>query len=325
MLLARGHSVVGVDSDLFRRCDFVDAPTPVPEIEKDVRDLAPGDLDGFDAIAHLAALSNDPLGDLNPALTDEINHHATIRLARFAKELGIGRFVFSSSCSNYGASGGDWLAEDAPFNPVTPYGVSKVDVEAGLTALADSSFSPTYLRNATAYGFSCRIRFDLVLNNLVAWAAATGKIFIKSDGTPWRPIVHIEDIARAFVAVLEAERDVVHDQAFNVGRNEDNYQVREIADIVQEIAPDCEIAYAEDGGPDLRSYRVDCSKIRELLPAFEPEWTARAGAQDLYDRFRANRVAIKDIEGPRYQRVAHVRWLIKSGRLDETLRASAFA
>ena len=324
-LLARGHEVVGVDSDLFARCDYGGAPMVVPEIRKDVRDLGPADLDGFDAVAHLAALSNDPLGDLNPALTDEINHHATIRIARLAKANGVARFAFSSSCSNYGAAGSDWLTEDAAFNPVTPYGVSKVDVEAGLRRLADDDFSPTYLRNATAYGYSCRIRFDLVLNNLVAWAAATGKIFIKSDGTPWRPIVHIEDIARAFVAVLEADRDVVHDQAFNVGRNEDNYQVRDIADIVKEIAPGCEITYAEDGGPDLRSYRVDCSKIRRVLPSFTPGWTARAGAEDLLERLKANKVAIADIEGERYQRVAHIRWLLRSGRLDDTLRERVLA
>ncbi len=325
MLKAGGHDVVGLDSDLFERCDYGGAPPAVAEIRKDVRDLGVADLDGFDAVAHLAALSNDPLGDLNPALTDEINHTATIRLAGLARDAGVKRFVFSSSCSNYGAAGSDWLTEEAAFNPVTPYGVSKVDVETGLAKLATDDFSPTYLRNATAYGYSCRIRFDLVLNNLVAWAVTTGKIFIKSDGTPWRPIVHIEDIARAFVAVLDADRDIVHDEAFNVGRNEDNYQVRDIADIVKEIAPDCEITYADDGQPDLRSYRVDCSKIREMLPTFEPAWTAQTGAKDLYDRLRTNRLKIEDIEGERYQRVAHIRWLLRTGQLDDTLRASVSA
>ncbi|MRR36346.1 SDR family oxidoreductase, partial [bacterium] len=210
MLLEKGHEVVGLDSDLFAQSTFGEGIVDVPWIRKDIRDAEAGDLRGIDAVMHLAALSNDPLGDLNPDLTYEINHRASVRLAALAKQAGIGRFIFSSSCSNYGAGGEDLLTEQSPFNPVTPYGISKVRVEKDVAGMADDAFSPVFLRNATAFGVSPRLRFDLVLNNLVAWAFATGRVFIKSDGTPWRPIVHIADIARAFIAVLEAPREAVH-------------------------------------------------------------------------------------------------------------------
>jgi len=236
MLIAKAHEVVGLDSDLFERCTFGDGIQNIPELKKDIRDVEVSDLNGFDAVIHLAGLSNDPLGDLNPELTYEINHAASVRLASLAKEAGVTRFIFSSSCSNYGAGGENFLNEESQFNPVTPYGISKVRVEQDVAKLADSNFSPTFLRNATAYGVSPRLRFDLVLNNLVAWAFTTGRVYIKSDGTPWRPIVHIEDISRAFIAVLHAPREVVHNQAFNVGRNDDNYRIRELAEIVEETA-----------------------------------------------------------------------------------------
>jgi len=320
MLLAKGHEVVGLDSDLFERSTFGEGIQEIPELKKDVRNVEISDLEGFDAVFHLAGLSNDPLGNLNPDLTYEINHLASVHLAKLAKEAGIARYVFSSSCSNYGAGGEDWLTEESQFNPVTPYGISKVRVEQDVTKLADDNFSPVFLRNATAYGVSPRLRFDLVLNNLVAWALTTGRVYIKSDGTPWRPIVHIEDISRAFIAVLEAPRDLVHNQAFNVGRNEDNYQIRELADIVRETVPGCQIEYAKDAGPDKRCYRVDCSKIAQTLPEFQPQWNARKGAEELYAAYQKVGLTLEEFEGPKYQRIAHIQQLLSTGQLDENLR-----
>ena len=320
MLLDAGHEVVGLDSDLYRGSTFGDKIPSVPEVEKDVRDIGIEDLEGFDAVLHLAGLSNDPLGNLNPDLTRLINHEATVRLGELAKQAGVSRYVFSSSCSNYGAGGDDWLNEESDFNPVTPYGVSKVKSEQGLAALADDNFSPTFLRNATAFGVSPRLRFDLVLNNLTAWAFTTGLVFIKSDGTPWRPIVHIEDISRAFLATLHAPKEKIHNEAFNVGRNEDNYQIRELADMVKDIVPNCKVEYAKDAGPDLRCYRVDCSKILRVLPEFKPQWNARKGVQELYDAYKAVGLTLEEFEGDRYQRIAHIKSLLASGKLGEDLR-----
>jgi nucleoside-diphosphate-sugar epimerase len=320
MLLAEGYDVVGLDSDLYRDCTFGDGLKGVPEIKKDIRDVEASDLEGFNAVIHLAGLSNDPLGNLNPALTYEINHVASVRLAQLAKDVGVQRFVFSSSCSNYGAGGENLLNEEAAFNPVTPYGISKVLVERDVAKLADSDFSPTFLRNATAYGVSPRLRFDLVLNNLVAWAFTTGQVYVKSDGTPWRPVVHIEDISRAFIAVLRAPRELVHNQAFNVGRNEDNYRIRELAEIVKETVPGCDVQYAKDGGPDKRCYRVDSRKLMRTLHDFKPQWDARRGAQQLYETYKSIGLRLEDFEGPKYKRIDHIKNLISDGRLDETLR-----
>ncbi len=268
----------------------------------------------------MAGLSNDPLGNLNPSLTENINHLASIEIAKMAKSAGVNRFLFSSSCSNYGAAGDEILTETSAFNPVTPYGHSKVEVERDLSSLADDQFCVTYLRNATAYGVSCRMRFDLVLNNLVAWAMSTGNIFIKSDGTPWRPVVHIEDISRAFIAVLEADTALVQKEAFNVGRNEDNHKVRDLANFIQELIPDCTIKYAEDAGPDLRCYRVDCSKIINRLPAFKPQWTVKKGIRELQETFIQNPLDPEQFEGITYQRIAHIKHLIAQKKIGTDLQ-----
>jgi len=322
MLRDAGHQVVGLDNYLFAGCLFGTTPTlDVASVRRDIRDVTAADLEGFDAVIHLAALSNDPLGDLNPECTYDINYRGSVRLATMAKTAGVPRFLFSSSCSLYGVSDGmSMLKEDAAFNPVTPYGASKIRVEQEVTLLADEQFSPTFLRNATAYGLSPKLRSDLVVNNLVGFAYTTGEVLIGSDGTPWRPLVHIEDISRAFLAVLHAPRDLIHNQAFNVGQSKENYQIRDIAQAVQDIVPGSKIKYAPGGGPDPRCYRVDCEKLAKTLPEFTPQWTVPDGIMQLYQAYKDNQLTVDEFLGMKYLRIKHVKNLQQTGQLDSMLR-----
>lgn len=315
-----GHEVVGLDTYLFEGCQHGPAPVDPPALRMDVRDVKPEHLEGFDAVLHLAALSNDPLGDLNPDYTYDINLRASVNLAKAAKQAGVERFLFSSSCSLYGKpKTDDPVDETAAFGPITPYGESKIKVEQEVAPLADDNFSPTYLRNTTAYGWSPQLRGDIVVNNLVAYAFITGEVLIKSDGTPWRPLVHIEDISRAFLAVMEAPREVIHNQAFNVGRTDENFQISTVADMVAEIVPNCRVVYAPGGEPDTRSYQVDFSKIANALPASTPQWTVRKGIHELYDAYEKHGLTLEEFES-RYLRIRHLERLFAEGRLGEGVR-----
>ncbi len=323
LLQAAGHEVVGLDTGFFDECDFMRPPVKIEELRVDLRDVTPDHLRGFDAVLHLAALSNDPLGDINPNITYDINQHASVRLARAAKDAGVGRFLFSSSCSLYGAGGDGLLNEQAEFHPVTPYGESKVLVEQEVSKLASDDFSPAYFRNATAYGVSRRLRADIVVNNLVGHAVTIGKVLLQSDGTPWRPLVHIRDIILAFTCALAAPRETIHNQAYNVGKSGENYRIRDVANIVKDVVPDCEVAFAEGAAPDTRNYRVDFSKIEKELPGFEPTWTVRKGVEELYQAYKEAGLTREIWEGPRYYRLKTVRGLQERGLLDNDLRRVA--
>jgi nucleoside-diphosphate-sugar epimerase len=318
-VLARaGHDVSGLDTYLYEGCNFGSERLTIPAIRKDIRDVESSDLLGFDAVIHLAALSNDPLGCLDERCTLDINHQGSVTVARAAKDAGVRRFLFASSCSLYGAAGTTMLNESAAFNPITAYGMSKVLVEADVSQMADDSFSPTFLRNATAYGASPRLRADVVVNNLVGVAYTTGKVLIQSDGTPWRPLVHVEDISRAFLAVLEAPREAVHNEAFNVGSTQENYQIRELAAMVEEVVPGCSVKYLEGGGPDPRCYRVNCDKLSAHIPGFRTKWTVRGGIEELHARLARARMTVETFA--KYVRLPKVLELIRNGEVDATLR-----
>jgi nucleoside-diphosphate-sugar epimerase len=323
-LSERGHDVLGLDSNLFKACFFLPDVSEVPTIGGDVRDFvldpfAVEKLRGHDAVIHLAGLSNDPLGDYRPGLTQEINAKASNDLARIAKAAGVPRFIYASSCSNYGASGDGFIDEGGALNPVTPYGASKVEAENSIKAYADNSFSPTFLRASTAYGLSPMLRFDLVVNNLTAWATTTGEVHLKSDGSPWRPIVHVEDIALAYIAALEADRSDVHCEVFNVGQTSENYQIREIAEIVRDVVPNSRIGFSDGASPDLRNYRVDCNYIARKLHHFKPQWTCRRGVEQLYEAFVSSGLTLEDFEGPRFKRIAHMKQRIAESTVSEDL------
>ncbi|MEM6319834.1 MAG: SDR family oxidoreductase [Bacteroidota bacterium] len=321
MLLGLGHEVKGLDSNLYDSCFFEQFPPPtIPATVKDVRDVELVDVLGFDTVIHLAGLSNDPLGYFNPELTFEINHLASIRLAELCKKAGVKRFLYASSCSNYGAAGDNLISETGVLNPITPYAVSKMRAEQEIGKLADDTFSPIFLRNATVYGFSPRIRFDLVINNLVAWAYTTRKIYLKSDGHSWRPLVHVADVAQAFVKLMEAPLEVVHNEIFNVGDTRENYRIADLVEIIAAIIPDATIEYAEDAGPDKRNYRVNCDKIQRVIPSFKPAWNVEKGVQELYQIYQNVHLQAGIFESATFKRIAHIQQLIRLRKLDGNLR-----
>lgn len=323
-LRTAGHEVDGLDLGLYDGCDLGPMPVAVGTgPARDMRDASAAQLSGYDAVICLAALSNDPLGDLNPAATYSVNLDGTVRLAQAAKQAGIQRFLFASSCSLYGAAGSAGVGEDAELTPVTPYGETKVLAERELSRLADDDFSPAYLRNATAYGASPRLRLDIVVNNLTAVAMTTGEVRMESDGSPWRPLVHIEDISRAFLALLEAPRHLVHNQAFNVGRPEDNVQIRDIAELVRDAVPGSNISFADGAGPDIRNYRVDFSKLHDTFPDLGLCWTVRAGVDELANAYTEHGLSLDLFLSSRFFRLRRIRELLAAGAIDETLRRPA--
>ncbi len=321
ILQSRGYEVVGLDTVYYgEECALVPDQATIPTIGKDIRDVTLDDLLGCEAVVHLAALSNDPLGSLRDEWTYDINFHASVRLARLAKESGVRRFLFSSSCSMHGATSAAKVDEATPVDPLTPYGASKIRAENEIATLADDTFSPTFLRNGTVYGVSPKLRVDIVLNNLVGWATTTGKVLLYTDGTPWRPLIHIVDVCEAFIAALEAPQEVVHNEVFHVGSNRENYQISDLAEIVRDLVPGCEIEYAKDHEADRRTYIADFSKIERALPEFRPKWTAEAGARELYQAYQRSEMTFDQFTSSRYTRLKRIDELLRAGGLDDTLR-----
>ncbi len=326
-LRAAGHSVSGLDVGLYADCLLGPAPEPVPTIRVDLRDVTPEDLAGFDAVVHLAALCNDPLGNINSQLTYDINLHSTLRLAAAAKAAGASRFLFSSSCSLYGSGSTDvpveqrpYLDENAEFYPVTPYGESKIRAEQGLAELNDDDFSTVFLRNATAYGYSPRLRGDIVVNDLTAHALLTGEVRLLSDGRAWRPLVHVEDICAAFEALLAVDRGRIHGKAYNVGQTAENYLIRDVAEIVAEVVPGSRLSFAEGAGTDLRNYRVSADLIAAEIPEFTPRWTVRKGVEELVEAYQRYGLTIGEFQGQPFQRIKRIKALQATGRIDDNLR-----
>ena len=321
LLKESGHYVKGIDTNYFDdSCKFSDYVEPDEEQIKDVRDIDISDLEGAYAICHLAGLSNDPMGALNENLTYDINHAASVRIAKLAKEAGVEKFIFMASCSMYGIADGDKaLDETADFAPVTAYAISKVNTEKDVKPMGDENFSVTFLRNSTAYGLSPKLRLDLVVNNLVGWAITTGKIRIMSDGTPWRPLVHAEDIARATVAVVEAPKEQVNGKSWNVGQNSENFQIKDVAKMVGEVIPNCEVEITGEHGGDSRSYRVDFSKIEKELPNFKPKWKLRAAIEDIYKGYKEFGMDDEHFNGDYFIRLKKLEYLVEQNKLDHDL------
>lgn len=318
MLLEEGFEVIGLDTNYFSDCLFGDKKVTIEQIVKDIRQVQADDFKGIQAVIHLAGLSNDPMGELNPGLTEEINLAASAWCAQLAKQAGVERFVFASSCSVYGiAEEGKAITEAGELNPVTAYAKSKIGTEEALHKLADKDFSPVLMRNATVYGSSPLLRLDLVVNNLTAWGYTTGKIKIMSDGSPWRPLIHIQDFSRAFIAALKAPKKLIHDQIFNVGQNSENYQVRDLGDAVKSVIPNCTVEYTGEHGADTRTYRVDFTKINTVLKDyFKPAWNVKKGVEQLYGDYRAYGLDFASFQGEKYIRLKHLSLLQEQGKLD---------
>ncbi len=322
LLVGAGYDVIGLDAGYYEECTLVPDVVTVPCLHKDIREITASDLDGCEAVIHLAALSNDPIGNLNAAWTEEINFQASVRLAEAAKAAGVRRLLFSSSCIMYGMAEAETVDEISPLNPQTDYARSKVKAEQAISQLADANFSPTFLRNGTIYGISPRMRFDTVLNNLVGAAVTTGKVVLHSDGTPWRPVAHIHDIARAFLHVLQAPIEHVHNQAFNNGEARMNHQIRELAETVVRLVPGCRLECLASPDADQRTYKTDFGKFARTFPDFRFEWTVEQGARELYDTFKAVGLTHEDFVDRRFTRLKWLRYLLDSGRLDHSLRWS---